>query len=609
MKEVWRLWRRNMSVIQICVGDWRSTNGEQEYDHNHMPAFMTPEDSRAIFESGKSLQILKKHHPEHPLARPGLVPGVESADFSWHYSWEDVERVEAKAREYKENLAMAIKQYKQHGYDKIVEVATPEPLFNGFETFGCSKSNIQASISNSLVLFSKPLLPTTEQTHDNLRSLVNVVLRGDDPPPPSIFAPPIALVPLLSFSPLISAQASIVAASCTRLFFREHKLRAHLSLLRRFQLCGDGVFISRLSHALFDPELETAERQQGISRLGGTMGLRLGSRESWPPASSELRLALMGILTESYFTSAHDEAERHITGHHLPGSDQLPGGLSFAVREMGDEADLERILDPNNIEALDFLRIQYKAPAPLDSIITPSALLKYDQLFKFILRLLRMLFAVNQLFRDATDRTSRWQGIDPVAQKFRMEAHHFVNSVSSYIFEVGVGHFWGILEKKLDSIDATITRNDNAAGGFEKDVEGIERIRAYHDLTLDSILFASLLRKRQEPVMKLLTDIFSSILLFCRYSRLRALGVERKLGEDEEVKVMYGKFRKRVGVFVGVCRGLSEKRGYGADGGEKGVDGVREGLFGHDRLKDVGGTTIGQLVLKLEMSEYYSGIV
>jgi hypothetical protein len=114
-------------------------------------------------------------------------------------------------------------------------------------------------------------------------------------------------------------------------------------------------------------------------------------------------------------------------------------------------------------------------------------------------------------------------------------------------------------------------------------------------------MFALLLRKRQQPVMKLLEEIFALILQFSKHSRDRALGIKRKVGADEEVKDMYLRFRKKVGVFITVCRGLSEKKGYG----NKRVDSREEGgLFDGDDLREE--NTIVQLLARLEMSNYYS---
>jgi hypothetical protein len=255
-------------------------------------------------------------------------------------------------------------------------------------------------------------------------------------------------------------------------------------------------------------------------------------------------------------------------------------------------------MNADSIEALDFLRLSYKPPAPLDAIITPMILFKYDQLFKLLLRVIRMLYVISALFRDATDRTSYWQGIDTVAQRFRIEAHHFITSVSGYFFDTGIEATWRIFDRKLDQIEARINHDgDNLTLGQN---EGLDKLRDYHECVLDRIMFALLLRKRQRPVMQLLEEIFGLVLQFSKHSRERALGVKRKVGADDEVREMYLRFRKKVGVFITVCRGLSEKKGYGERRVERREEG---GLFDGEDLREE--NTIGHLLARLEMSNYY----
>src|SRR5579871_2396255 len=91
------------------------------------------------------------------------------------------------------------------------------------------------------------------------------------------------------------------------------------------------------------------------------------------------------------------------------------------------------------LEALDFIQLLYKPPFPLDAVITSSILEKYDRIFLFLLRLFRMQYVASQLFRDAASRTSFAQGTDPLAQRFRIEAHHFITTIAGYIFHVSIG--------------------------------------------------------------------------------------------------------------------------------------------------------------------------
>jgi len=595
VKVDWRAW----------IDEQGTEVGEPDFvlDSTRMPSFISPDDAHTMFETGKSLRFLRSHHPDHALARAEVVASATPPKLDWRFSWQEIEQVENKVLQYERDLLAALQQYSAADSTPVVveHMADPEPFRLNF--FGKPEEDMNAHFLASIQSLGEPLTNTISS--DRLSTILTDSLQNDGSASPIegfTFAPPTSLTPSISFGPIISTQARIVNGACMRLFFNSHKLREHLFLQRQFQLLGNGVFSSRLSHALFDPDLETAERQAGVARTGGVMGLRLGGRDTWPPASSELRLALMGVLTDSYISTGGTNQDN--AGSYLDRKGELPGDLSFAVREMSQD-EIDRCLNPNSIEALDFLRLSYKPPPPLEVIITPICLYKYDQLFKLLLRVLRMLYAVNQLFRDATDRTSYWQGVDPTAQRFRIEAHHFVSSVCGYFFDTGIDATWRIFERKLDEVEERLGMNDGQAALGEH--EGLDKLRGYHEKVLDRIMFALLLRKRQQPVMKLLEEIFSLVLEFAKHSRERAEGVKRKVGMDAEVRDMYVQFRKKVGVFITVCRGLSERRGYGEgkDGKVK-IEG-RGGLFsGEDLVED---NTVAQLLARLEISNYYSRTV
>ncbi|KAK6610601.1 spc97 spc98 family protein [Botrytis cinerea] len=576
------------SFVKVDNKEWVDEAGlelnEPDFilDLENVPSFMPLEDARIMFEVGRSLRILRTHHIEHPLSKMEVVESVAPPALEWRYSWQDILDVETKALKYEQDLTAALRNFSgNHLTTEPTTTGSRYELYNfDLDFFGRPEEEIHtrvvASINRLDSKLKEPLTPVRFK-----RLLQDCLSSAPEPSQvdESIFSPPISLAPLLSFNPIISAQARVVNSVCMQLFFKSHKLRDHLSLQRDFHLLGNGVFSSRLSHALFDPELESAERQKGVALSGGTMGLRLGGRDTWPPASSELRLALMGVLTESY--ASYQPENISSIDSYLQRQKSLPGDLSFAVRDMSEE-EIKRCMDPNSIEALDFLRLSYKPPAPLESILTPIILYKYDQLFKQLLRTLRMLYVVSALFRDATDRTSSWQNIHPSAHKFRIEAHHFISA------------------RKLDEIEERMDSGNFSLGQNE----GLESLRDYHERVLDKMLFALFLRKRQKPVMQLLEEIFGLILRFSKHSREKASGAKAKtgnVGEDENIKVMYGKFRKRVGVFITVCRGLTEKKGYG----EKTFD-VKAGSGGLFDAADLAEeNTVGQLVLRLEMSGYY----
>ena len=92
-----------------------------------------------------------------------------------------------------------------------------------------------------------------------------------------------------------------------------------------------------------------------------------------------------------------------------------------------------------------------------------------------------------------------------------------------------------------------------------------------------------LLRKRQAAVLGLLEETFGVVLRFARGRRLGGCG------EGESAEELYPVFRKKVEVFVTVCRGLGEKMAAGG-GGE--------------------GSSVEQLLVRLDMTGFYGrGVV
>lgn len=394
----------------------------------------------------------------------------------------------------------------------------------------------------------------------NLRVLVGDVLEYKTSSNINTFAPPLSITSALSFRPLITAQAKLVNAATLRLFFRAHNLRHHLALQRQYHLLGDGVFSSLLASALFDPNRESAERHKGKMRSGVHMGLQLGSRTAWPPASSELRLALRGVLSESYYSStlyhsslatkSTPSSSTNLTGRD---SDSLPGQLNFAIRNLTED-EQTLVMDPDALPALDFLRLQYVPPPPLHLVITTASLDKYDTIFKSLLRLSRTLFVVAHLPRNYAD---------PTARKFRSEAHHFVTTYTNYVFQSGIAEHWSEFEDFIATLETRLAEEDRAGELGTRVTEGVSTLRDAHDKCLDSIMFSLLLRRRQRKVIALVDDIFELVLAFAKLER-------NNFRNDDEPSVtvdeLYTKLRAKIRVFLSVCRGLTGKKGYGQKG-------------------------------------------
>jgi hypothetical protein len=318
------------------------------------------------------------------------------------------------------------------------------------------------------------------------------------------------------------------------------------------------------------------------------MGLRLFGRETWPPASSELRLALMGVLADSW--EQRSKAGRSL-GEAGVGGDSLPGDMSFAVRELSS-VEMEKCMDPNSLEALDFLRLSYKPPAPLVPIITPMILARYDRVFRHFLRVLRLLFVTDQLFRGAAKSYSSIGKRDDAArQRFRFEARHFVSGIAAYYVDTGIALPWRRFEAWLDGVEADVGANGATtvpAGGGGREDYSPERLRLRHDEMLDEIMQALLLRKRQEPVLRLLEDIFTLVLRFAKESEAPEPG--------NGVSSLYKDFRKKVEIFLTVCRGLAEKGAHGAKASSSAAS-------SSDTSRE---NPIDRLLLALDMFGFYS---
>ena len=86
-------------------------------DEERVPSFMPEEDMQILFEAGRSLRLLREHHPEHPLARGDIVTTAAGAPpvLEWEFSWQNIEAIGERARQYEKDLTAAIEKYATSG--------------------------------------------------------------------------------------------------------------------------------------------------------------------------------------------------------------------------------------------------------------------------------------------------------------------------------------------------------------------------------------------------------------------------------------------------------------------------------------------------------------
>ncbi|CAI7628331.1 unnamed protein product [Penicillium glandicola] len=521
------------------------------YQADHMPSFIPADQARSIFESGRSLQLLKRSHPRHPIAKRDVILRTGGIHLHCATTWADIEQIQTKAQEYESRLRAEIKKY--HKGDASLQDSPSNVVTQGVdETAGkeVTAAAFELFDIDDEKTASGPVTDQRALSKDDFKQLLDKA-RGfetENTNEGSYLGPELISGLHLSLAPIISSQALLIDYSCLHLLFKEHRIRHHLNMQWRFQLLGEGSFVARLSNSLFDPEMESGERKAGKVRSGVHTGLRLGSRDTWPPASSELRLVLIGLLGDCYFGSTNTEDDEK---NHIQKDNELPGGLSFGIRELTDE-EIEGCKNPNAIEALDFLRLQYTPPEVLESLITVRSLNKYDRLFKHLLRLIRMVSAVKGLVRDSTARGSLSGDTRDVYQKFRVDAQHFVLVVSDYCFHIGIGSIWQRFQDTLTKIEHCINRGD--IDGTIEAAHSVPRLRDYHEDILDQMLFALFLSKRHAQAAKLLETIFGTILVFGLLSRADGIGMRNE--SEGTVLHLYQSFRKQTSAFVNYLRSL-----------------------------------------------------
>ncbi|KAJ5771280.1 uncharacterized protein N7511_003331 [Penicillium nucicola] len=524
---------------------------EHIFQADHIPSFIPADQAYSIFESGRSLRMLKQSHPNHPIARHDVFSRAGDLHLHCATSWADIENIQTTAQEYESKLRAEIKRYHKHepadlisSSEAITQIPTPLTDASAVEgTFELFDIDDEINLSG-------PFTDRMALSKDNFNQILDKAQRFETEPieHANHFGPELTSGLHLSLAPIISSQALLIDYSCLHHLFKEHKMRDNLNLQWRFQLLGEGSFVSRLSNSLFDSEMESGERKAGVIRTGVDTGLRLGSRDTWPPASSELRLVLIGLLGDCYFGNA--EPEESEKGQSQKDT-EMPGGLSFGIRDLSDE-EIDKCKDPSSIEALDFLRLQYTPPVALESIITPRSLDKYDCLFKHLLRLLRMVSVVKSLVRDSTMRGSLSGDTRNVFQKFRVEAQHFVLAISDYCFHIGIGSIWQRFQETLAKIEYCLDRGD--IDGTIEAAHSVPRLRDYHEDMLDQMLFAFFLSKRHAQAAKLLESIFGTILAFSPLSKADGSGLRHEA--EGTAFYLYQNLHKQTSAFVGYLRNL-----------------------------------------------------
>ncbi|KAG9676775.1 hypothetical protein KCU99_g3625, partial [Aureobasidium melanogenum] len=438
-------------------------------------AHISAEDNAQITEVMTGIAVLKDCAPNHPLLSPASW-GVDSLELELSHTSVDFDRIVEKANKYQQDLLLAIRKYSR-GDSKPLDADTQQqPCYLTSEQLPWSLDEGQQTYFEDVgIQFAEPPVSTADTS--GIRVLTVEMLEADrNQETSTLELRHLAKTTLHHLKPYLAVQSRLLNGTLLRLLFRQFSLRDNLNLNHSFHLLGNGMFVQRLTAALFTSETNAR-------------GLRLDNRsKQWPPASSELRLGLMGVLSEAY------------------GSNDIPGNLSFAIRELSD-AEIEKCLDANSIHALDFFRLRYEASAPLNVILDDNAMNKYDDCFRILLGMLRMLHFVTLLRSTAQQKTS-----SPALQAFAHEAWSCVSGLASYFLDIGVAGPWKEFQRTLDTIESDLALEDEEGTFGQRVTFGISHLHDKHNDMLDTIRSRLFLRSRHDKLRKSIEDIFGVVL-------------------------------------------------------------------------------------------------
>lgn len=501
----------------------RINTPEPDEDTEALPWISTSSEDlvRLISETRASLRLSREQSvPTFDISTRNQAP---APDIVLSFTWDDLTALQIAAQDY-ENASLPTLSVKGKtdagsvslqdicGNDAAPQSPRPDPMV--FQSYDFDRISTPFGVVDSA----------------NLK-LVSECFSPPQHPDMSI---PIPYDQVLAFSltPLVNAQHRILSFSALSLLFKQCNIRAHLRFLWQLQLFGNGLFAARVSLALFDSDQSSGEGQR---RDGNTTGLRLQSRDIWPPVSSELRLVLMGILSEHVPKSAAGELE---------------DAVSFSLRDL-PEAELERCRDVDSIYALDFLRMHYKPPNTLlETTISQDSLNKYDRIFRHLLRILRMKSVAQMLIREVTGRNGT--KVPPYEHRFRIHMQHFVTVLADFSHNIAVNNAWRSFDETLAEIERKIHQSDYE--GTLRLGQCLAHLKQLHEDMLDDVLRALLLKEKQAKARAIVEEMFGIMLRFAAAVRNREEWREGKLVET--TRRLYDDFQRQLSALKDSLRGL-----------------------------------------------------
>ncbi|XP_006457353.1 hypothetical protein AGABI2DRAFT_79403 [Agaricus bisporus var. bisporus H97] len=506
------------------------------------PSFFPPELLAILPAAQKSLILLRKAQPDHALlSQPRRENGVE-----WLWQHEDIEA--AFLNEVKNHPVRSTRTFENTSLEVSVQDYTPE--LEGFKVFDMEPGTSSLTVESSAT--------TIQEFLDSFPHSL----------PP--ITPTLAHLSSVTLSKL-HQHSSTLTSTLLHLFLDhpgELNLRSHLILLRDFLLLTSSPFKLKLSNALFsdneDYEIDNENRAMSLQIIrqrkpimGGSkqpwaVGLAsaLLEREIWPPVGADLSFFLRTVIVDSL-----EDTQR---GHNLPKQvvNDASWRLGFAIRDLPIGSGRDRWLNPL-CTALDFLYMDYKPPHPLEVLIPHEVLSKYQRMFTFLLRLIRVEHALHALHRMARSVVTPIFPTLTQSRKlflhFRFLAQSFISALSGYVFDTVIGGNFDPFLAELSS-----GHNEGEHHEHRRFSDVFELAKRHSDL-LDEILSACLMRSGQRAAGDLLRQTTEIALEFAVVIAELQRGRLQEYEAAPMVEDSFKRFRNKMAALIKVLRSIVDK--------------------------------------------------
>lgn len=565
-----------IGLSSTSASDQSADGMDDEVDYGNLwLSLLSAESSLLISQTRGSLQLLRQYAPQASIIQKSRSSASSSLPLQPVYSYLAICQQRKLASEYESALKLSILTPESDSPNTRTGLTLTQRLWRSEDS---STVFSDGPFKLNLDLFSSYTPDNMKERQTELEDVVTAYLKDAHVEGTAPFQFQLDHALSSSMGPALTVQHRLLSYSILQILFEEHDLIAHINLQRNFHLFGHPTFPQRLSIALFDSNQSSGE---GKRLTGTSTGLRLQARDSWPPAGSELRLVLMGILSDSLANSKES---------------LLENSISFAIRDMPLD-ELEKCREVNSVHALRFLRLQYKTPNHiLESVLSPSILDKYDRAFQHLLLILRLHSVTQGLLRDNCSARGA-SGKNLPDQKLILEMHHIISTLADYCQNTAIGLCWQHFERVLRKVKAHIDKRDY--DNTLQIVKSQDFLKMLHEQTLDDILHAMLLRKKQARGLQLLHEMFNLILQFAasKRSQADAGGTKARNYDDETTTRRYTRdFRTNV---TGLIEFLRNERNQRPQQKVGKIEGFGIGSSGEEN-------PIDHLLLKLDMFGYWS---